>query len=158
MLFILAMFAAFPAFADDTDNHRVPPVIGGLRQTEKDPCLSKDMKDRLQGTYVIQGWKTGDDSTRVEYDGTADARLDECSLVVKRCVGDKIQTGEMIKVMGLADANPIWKIEMNPQFGEKMEYYFQVTTGPEENPSLTAIDGGVHEDWRYTGDEDISCP
>ncbi len=158
LFLILALLSFFvvPAHAED----RPIPILKGLKQVENDPCSANDLKEFMQGSFVITGYKKGATVPAPEeiYVGTATAQLYECSLVVKRCVGGVTETGEMKKTVALADGIQMWEYETTTLSGETRKYSFQMASNPDNYPVLF---GGSEEDfefWRPDPDETAACP
>ncbi|MGB4107588.1 MAG: hypothetical protein WBK55_07310 [Alphaproteobacteria bacterium] len=155
-LILLGFFIA-PAYAED----RPTPVLRGLKQLEDDPCSANDLKQFMQGSFVITGYKKSDKAVPAAEDvyvGTATAKLYECQLMVKRCVGGTTETGEMKKTVALADAIPVWEFETKTQGGETRKYIFQMASNTDNYPVLFGGGEDAFEFWRPDPDENATCP
>ena len=156
LLAALIVLISFPAAAED----RPTPLLRNLKQLEADPCNANDLKQFMEGSFVITGYKKSDDAVPTAeemYAGAATARLYECALMVKRCVGGIIETGELKKVVAMADAIQMWKLETTTQSGEAQEYRFQMESNPDNYPVLFGGSADTHEFWRFDPDENASC-
>lgn len=154
---LFAILAAVPAQAED----RPTPILRGLKQLEEDPCGANDLKQFMEGNFVIAGYKRSDKPVPVQEDlyvGTATADLYECRLMVKRCVGDVVETGEMKKRLALADAIQVWDYEAKTQGGDTRNYIFQMESNMDNYPVLFGGSEEAYEFWRPDPDENAACP
>lgn len=154
---LLIVFVSFPAFAED----RPTPILRNLKQLEADPCGAQDLKKFMEGSFVISGYKKSENAVPAQeemYAGAATARLYECSLMIKRCVGGVTETGELKKVVAMADAITMWKLETKTQSGDTHEYRFQMESNPDNYPVLFGGSADAYEFWRFDPDENANCP
>lgn len=155
-LFALFVFISFPAFASESSS----PLFKNLKQEEADPCDANDLKKFMEGSFVITGYKKSDNAIPAQeemYAGAASAALYECKLVVKRCVGGVTETGELQKMVSMADGIQMWKLDTKTQSGEAYEYRFQMESNPDNYPVLIGGGPDAYEFWRFDPDENASC-
>lgn len=153
---LLIVFISLPVSAED----RPTPILRNLKQLEADPCNANDLKKFMEGSFVISGYKKSGNAVPAPeemYAGAATARLYECALMVKRCVGGVTETGELKKVVAMADAIQMWKLETTTQSGEAREYRFQMESNPDNDPVLFGGSADAYEFWRFDPDENASC-
>ncbi|MCE7887820.1 MAG: hypothetical protein DYH13_10020 [Alphaproteobacteria bacterium PRO2] len=156
LLFTLLVFISMPALAED----RPAPLFKNLKQQEADPCNANDLKQFMEGSFVITGYKKSGNAIPTPeemYAGAATARLYECALMVKRCVGGVTETGEIKKIVAMDDAITMWKIDTTTQSGEAREYRFQMESSRDNYPVLFGGSADSYEFWRFDPDENASC-
>lgn len=154
---LILCLAAFPAFAAEEtiskdaalESQEAPPTINGRALLEKDPCIAWEWKKNLAGSYAITGRTLPNEAGQREtYAGTAVAEFDEleCILMIKRCVGKSIETGELKKTLNMEGEYPLWRAEITSQIGEKRIFLFKMGD-PDGNPFLVGGPEDRMERW-----------